>query len=187
MKNKIKIFGLVMLFFFIAPQAYSQKCKFDIDKNDPFTGKGSKGITAKINNQFFLGLNKNGNEYDITLLARYILCTETSIKGDAIVLKVVNAQNPNGVMLTLYSAANVEPILQQSTAVQYNTTTASASSTLYGTYRIKYEITEKQLELLSSGLVTDIKFSIKGKDFGILNIKKKASEKLQQAANCILQ
>ena len=155
-------------------------------KKTLFTGKSSKGITAPINKWLFLGVNKVDDKYDIGLLA-YLYSTETSIKGDSIILKVVNNKNPNGIILTLYSVADVEPVLQATTNVQYYYSTASARSTMYGSYRIAYEITSKQLELLSSGLVTDIRLYIKGKDFNVLDIKKKVSEKLRQAATCILQ
>gem|GEM_PF-2987279 len=175
-----------MLLIFTVPQAYSQKCKYDFDKTDPFTGESGKGITVKINNWFFFGFNKIGSNYDLGLLAA-LSYTENSMKGDSIILRVVNEQNPNGTLLTLYSVADVKPTLQAATKAQYYYSTGSATSTLYGSYRIKYEITKQQLELLSSGLVTDIRLYIGGKDFYVLDIKKKVSETLRQAVVCILR
>jgi hypothetical protein len=175
-----------MLLIFTVPQAYSQKCKYDFDKTDPFTGENTKGITVKINNGFFFGFNKVGNIYDLGLLVT-LSYTENSMKGDSIILKIVNEQNPSGTLLTLYSIADVKPTLQSATNVQYYYSTGSATSTLYGNYRIKYELTKQQLELLSSGLVTDIRFYIGGKDFYILDIKKKVSETLRQSVVCILR
>jgi len=186
MKNTIKILGLGMLFMCIAMQAYSQKCKFDYDKTDPFTGENAKGISAKINNWLFLGFNKIGNNYDMGLVAN-LYHTGTSLKGDSIILKIVNEQNPNGIILTLYSVADVKPIVQAATNAQYYYSTASAKSTFYGSYKVKYEITEQQLELLSRGLVTDIRLYLGDTDFNVLDIKKKVSETLRQAAICILR
>jgi hypothetical protein len=186
MKNKFKVLGLVMLFTFIAAQAYSQKCRYDYSRTDAFTGEDSKGISAIIEHGFALGFNKLGDNYDMGLAAN-LLHTDISMKGDSIMLKIVNEKNPNGIILTLYSINDVEPILQSQSNAQYYYSSASAKSTVYGLYQIKYEITKAQLELLSSGLVTDIKLHIKDKVFSFLNIKKKVSKNLQQAIVCILK
>jgi hypothetical protein len=186
MKSTIKIFVFAMLSIFTVTQAYSQKCKYDIDKTDPFTGQNTKGITVKINNWFFFGFNKNGSNYDLGLLAA-LSYTGNSMKGDSIILKVVNEQNPSGIFLTLYSVADVKPTLQAATNTQYYYSTGSSTSTMYGSYRIQYEITEQQLELLSSGLVTDIRLFIGDKDFYVLDLKKKISESIRQAVICILR
>jgi len=186
MRNTIKIFGLAMLLIFTLPEAYSQKCKYDFDKTDPFTGESGKGITVKINNMFFFGFNKIGSKYDLSLLVA-LSYTENSMKGDSIILKVVNEKNPGGILLKLYSVEDVKPTLQAATNAQYYYSSGSATSTLYGNYRIKYEITEQQLELLSSGLVTDIRLYIGGKDFYVLDIKKKISETLKRSVICMLR
>ena len=175
-----------MLLVFMASQAYGQKCKYDHNKTDAFTGEARKGITAKINNWLFLGFNKVGSNYEMGLAAN-LLSTEISSKGDSIIFKVVNAQNPNGIMLTLYSVADVSPTLQAAHSASHSTVYTTAQSTLYGNYRINYEMTEQQLELLSGGLVTDIRLYIGGKDFNVLDIKKNVSERLRQAVICILR
>jgi len=107
MRNRVKILGLIVLFIFITMQAFSQKCKFDIDKKDPISGEQTKGNTFKINTSWSLGFSKINNQYFVSMFIVFGGNTREIITPEnTMIFKLAN-----GEIITLYAKDRYTPTL----------------------------------------------------------------------------
>jgi len=168
--NRIKILGLVMLFMFIATQAFSQKCKFDIDKKDPLSGEQTKGISFKINTNWSLGFNKVNNQYFVGMSivfngnTREILTPENTI-----IFKLAN-----GEIITIYAKDNYTPTAQ---VMGYN---------IVSRYIALYDISEEDLQKIAASPLVYAKVGV-GSVAHQSEFNSKKGTEFQNKAKCILQ
>jgi hypothetical protein len=171
--NRIKVFGLVLLFIFLAVQAYSQKCWYDYHEVDPITGNKVKGnnfnIGGFLDSGWQLGLNKHGNQYFIGMYIR--------LSGN--IREVITPENTiifkleNGEIITIHANEDYVPTSQ---ATQYG---------IYSWFNARYYIPEDDMRKIASSRLTYIRASIGTKIYDASFSKRK--EKLFQSnARCIL-
>ena len=170
MKNKIKIFGLVLLFILIAIQAYSQKCKFDYQKKDQITGAETKGNTFGIKMWWKLGLNKNGDEYFVGM----------SINLAGNVRDIITPDNT-----IIFKLANGE-IITINANEEYVPTAQATQNGIVSQFNARFNISKADLKKIASSPLTYIKMTIGPRTYDeSFPIKK--GESFQSNAKCILQ
>lgn len=173
MKKKVVL--LSVLCIALLSCGFAQKCKYDYNKVDEFSGTSSKGITVKFTRWFYIGMNKNGATFDsgasIILNGEYNQFVE---KGDSLMLKLAS-----GEVISLYSMDRYAPINQVVSA-------ANGTPYVVSRYDVKYAMTEELLELLQSATVTHVRM-IAGGYVHDEEVSEKEAEKIRSAASCILQ
>ena len=173
MKNAIKIFGLVVLFIFIAPQVYSQKCKFEIDKKDQITGEIVKKTNFLLMGKRQWGMvevafNKVANTFFIDT---YIYVGGFS--GDVIspteefIIKLAN-----GKIITKNTNEKIKPI--------------AFSNGNGSRFELKLYFSDEELREMANSNPTFMRFSISGKTYDI-EITSKDAKNIANSINCILQ
>ena len=188
MRNTIKIFGLVVLFLFIATQAYCQKdkkndgCKFEYQKKDAFTGEYSQRIKVRHHNPFNVmafwqfHFDKIGNNYELTLITTLNFIASVHV-GDSIIIRTISDVDGTTHFVTLYASEASRPIRA---AVG-----GSGQAFEYGEYTIECNITEEQLKLLANSTAEVIRITIEQNTDK--KISKGKAKKIKKAANCIMQ
>jgi hypothetical protein len=174
MKSNIKILGMFIAFMFIFSLTEAQKCKYDYEKTDEFTGEISKGLTIKITNWLYIGINKAGDNY--YLGASIVINGELNYyveKGDSLLIKL-----SNGEMMTLYSKERSAPVSQ----VVQSFYTASVVTR----FDIRYDLSEEQLQILSKYDVTYLRIFAGSNQYDDETFPKTAA-KIKNGAVCILQ
>jgi hypothetical protein len=173
MKQTTKTLTLGILFFFaFSMQLSAQKCKYDYDKKDPFTGEMSKGNTFKIdNNNWIMGFNKIGDIYYARL---ELYCTgnvrEFIQKGDPINFKL-----SNGEVVTIFAQDEVIPVAE-----------AIPGAGVRSIYTGKYSIDSVSLQKIAENPPTFVRMNIESKVYE-KEISAKDGKKIVAAAVCILQ
>lgn len=170
MRNVIKIFGFAMLFFFIAPQVYSQKCKFDYNKKDPLTGEATKGNTFKVHPNWHLGLNKIGDKYLVDMFMRVAGNTREIITPEnTIIFKL-----ENGEIITINADNEYVPIAEV------------YADGVVSQIRAKFTISEENLQKIAASPLTYVKMTIGARTYDF-EFKTKKGAEFQNNAKCILQ
>jgi hypothetical protein len=174
MTKTVKLLGISLLFMLAASISYGQKCKYDYEKNDAFTGEHSKGNSFKINRFWYLGLNKLGDNYHVGLHIQLNGTKNLYLeKGDSLMFKMANGES-----VILYSRDRYAP------QEQAYATTSSVGIT--STYRAIYDISIEDLYLLKTSLITHVRLNISSLGYQT-EIKEKEAKKFQQNADCIMQ
>lgn len=180
MKNVIKIISLAMLFTLIAPQAYSQKCKFDYQKKDQITGEETKGNSVNIYSKSMslvpktsskISFNKIGETYYFEIIIDFHGVVRDIIqKGDAITFKL-----SNGEVITIYAQNEIIPSAQ-----------VIAGERVMTRYKGKYDIDAATLQKIAENMPTFIRANV-GSTIYEEEIAVGCGKKIIQAATCILQ
>jgi hypothetical protein len=172
MKKVTKILSLGILFLFVSTLHLSaQKCKFDYNKTDPFSGEATKGISFNIKPKelYFgiMGFSKAGNIYHFELINTTFQGDLRIIiqKGDQILLKL-----SNGEMITLISKDEIKP-----NALIFTTQ-----------YKGLYDIDAESLQKIAENPPTFIRIHIGSKVYNE-EFSSGIGKKIAQAAACILQ
>ena len=170
MKNVIKIFGLAMLFMFIAPQVYSQKCKFDYEKKDPLTGEATKGNTFKAHPNWRLELNKVGDKYHVGMFMRVSGNTREIITPESTIIFKLE----NGEIITVNADNEYVPIAEV------------YESGVISQMRAKFTISEEDLQKIAESPLAYVKMTIGARTYDS-EFKTKKGAEFQNNAKCILQ
>jgi hypothetical protein len=169
----MKFYYLLILFVTSAFMAFSQKCKYDFQKKDPFTGKIQKGNSTVLAGfgpmALRLILQSEEKKY---LMGIYIALpgkNENYIeKGDTLSIAL-----DNGEKLSFLAIDRYLPSYQ----AQYTITTY---------YEPKYVINEDELRKLSTTGIKATKLKLGSLPLQA-EVPPKNAEKVKKAANCILQ
>jgi len=156
-----------------------EKCKYDINKTDPMTGKLNRVINTPIKlfalfqtvGSWAIQLERLGDEYSIR--NRFALGTNTSEsieKGDSLILKL-----ESGTLITVYAKNRVAPKILNK---------PNEDPVIY--FESLSPISIENFKLLSTEKVLFVRTNVGPLVFDH-EIKDKAAVKLKQAANCILQ
>jgi len=186
MKHITKILGLGILFLFFATmQISAQKCKFDYEKNDPFTGEITKGISLEVKEKTSMPsvthagkpfrynfiVNRLGDNFFIDADIYFGGNVRELIrKGEPFILKL-----SNGETISLTAQDDVVPIA-----------IGQPSGGFWTQYKAKYSIDAVTLQKLSTFTPTLFRFSLEGKNYD-REVDSKEQKKFTQATTCILQ
>ncbi|MDR1458695.1 MAG: hypothetical protein LBI60_00545 [Bacteroidales bacterium] len=182
MKTISRFLGIFIVTMLIGTLAYGQKCKYDIDKKDPFTGQTTKSIQVRHHNAFNvfeyweLNFNKVDNDYNITLTI-IVMDFKPVVKGDPVMISIVNPKTSSDGIMTLYAENDVVPTR--------HLVGSSAAASEVGQYITKYPVTKEELELLANGTPGVIRITLT--TTYDREISSDEAKKIQKAINCLLQ
>jgi hypothetical protein len=178
MKTIKTLFCLALIFtFYTNVNAQKNKCKFDVEKKDEFTGADYKSVKVKMlvkqnlnmmmyNFEFF----KNGPEFKLQVNYPMMGNVRDIIPlGQELLIKLVS-----GELLHLKSIAETVPTQQVS------------GESVYSTYMIPFAISSDELIKMSNSAPTNYKFAI-----GTLNVQnvinEKDGQKILNVCKCLTQ
>tara|TARA_Y100000768_G_C23677752_1_gene540814 strand:- start:60 stop:605 length:546 start_codon:yes stop_codon:yes gene_type:complete len=162
-------------------QTYAQKCKFAYEKEDPISGKSTRGIAAPIKlppiggyEYWMIGFNQVDDSYYLDMTIRlYGELNNGLNKNDSVMFKLANDE-----LITCYVQDNVAP--------QTNAVAVSGSLIVTTTYQAKYTLTKEQLIKLSESNLVFARMNISEKVYENAP-KEKHQKKILRAAICILK
>jgi len=177
--KSIKIILLLSVFvsFSINATAQSDKCKFDVEKKDAFSGKEYKSVKVdlmatheKANQKYSFEFVKNDTIYYMTI-SRTFSGRQVDVipVGEEILFKL-----SGGAILHLAVSEETTPTL--------NSTGTGVSST----YKMSVKLTKDILEKLSSKAITNLKFAV-GKLDVQGELSKDEAEKITRVCKCLLK
>nr|WP_321452616.1 hypothetical protein [uncultured Carboxylicivirga sp.] len=154
--------------------AHAQKCKFDYEETDPFTGKYKAGISSVISKSWKIGFNRENDAYSIGLVINFPGSKKDIIEINDTLLIAIDKNEPL-VFKALNRALPTSNVVGQGAYAQIQTF-----------YQVFYQATPEQIELLSkfNPIATRVYF---GHTFYSVEINNKNSQKISRAAECIIQ
>lgn len=164
------IFFIVLILSITAVKS-QEKCKYDIDKKDPFTGKNIRKIQTTIKSSpvflWMLGLEKIGDDYDLAFfLGLRFELVDNLEKGDSVMFKFANDE-----IVTCYARDQVSP---------------GALLSIQTCYDGVYPISVEKLKTFTTSLATNLRVNI-GVNVYQIEIDEKTAKKLMKSAVCIMQ
>ncbi|MBL7932111.1 MAG: hypothetical protein JNL60_09415 [Bacteroidia bacterium] len=160
----------VFLFLFVlfCQTSFAQKCKFDYDKADPFTGKRTFSIKPDLARGWGMAIISTAGNYDISISVIVGGLTKNVInKGDTLLMALEGD-------LPLILKANAE----------YLPVSNAAGSTVYTSYTASYSITKADLLRLSQKSMRALRMYVGVNAFNV-EVKEKNAEKIAKAAACM--
>lgn len=173
MKSLIITLSLFALTF----AAHAQKCKYDVDKTDPFTKEAVKSTTLKIGPKIINGkknyevgwtitLEKNGNEsyvnFKVIMFGKF---DESVEPGQKVYLRLGNDR-----IMELTAEKQVLPVYMTGLAV-------------YTHYDLRFKVNAETLQQLSEAPVTNFKMQLNEREI-TAEIDNGKGEKIMKIANC---
>lgn len=153
---------------------YAQKCKYDVETTDAFTGKKTLGISAKLPNDAAIGFNLANDKLWVGLLIQFFgEKNEKIAQGDSLLLKL-----SNGEIITLFTNDVVAPTSYVAGSGGYNPNIASY-------YKPNYTIDMANMIKLSQVTITHLRVGFGANNITI-PVDEKYREKIMKAARCIL-
>jgi hypothetical protein len=178
----IKILVFLAFTGLITCQAVAQKkCKFEYEKEDPFSGeilKGTKSavyaITPASSEFWYIGINRINDVFKIANSIQMDGKMTLSLnKGDSIIFKT-----EDGSIISCYATELTNPI--PTSAKVWD------QSILCTTYDSKYNISKEQLETFTHSLITHVRINISDEVFQA-EVKSKYAKDFMNDAKCILE
>ena len=164
---------LMILLSLILTNSYAQKCKYDVETVDAFTGKKTLGTTAKLPQGALIGFNLSSDKYWVGIFIEFFGEKNDRIaKGDSLMLKL-----GNGEILTLFANEDFGP-----TSYVYGQGTAAANVKSY--YKPNYTADAATISKIAQSSITDIKFFMGANNLSFA-VDEKFREKIMKAAGCI--
>lgn len=164
----MKKLSLLFLLTFLCQTSFAQKCKFDYDKADPFTGKRTVSIKPDLAKGWGMAIMNTGGNCDISVSVLVGGVTKNMInKGDTLLMAI-----ENGLPIVLSSNAEYAPVSNV------------AGSTVYTSYTATYSINRKDLKRLAEGKMVALRMYAGGTAFNT-EVKEKNALKISKAAECV--
>lgn len=165
---------IIILLSLVMTGSYAQKCKYDVETNDAFTGKKTLGTTAKLPQGALIGFNVSSDKYWVGLFFEFFgEKNEKIAMGDSLLLKLSNEE-----IFTLYTNDAAAP------------TSYVAGSGAYAQvksyYKPNYTIDAATVNKISLSPLTDIKICMGANNLNV-PVDEKFREKIMRAAACILK
>lgn len=148
---------------------YAQKCKYDFEKNDAFSGKSVKAITETLIGSWKITFEKNGDDY----FAEVYLLLSGHQK------EIVSAGDS---MLIALDGSKPVKFVASETVVPKHEVNGTVIKTWY---KIKYPTNAKTLSRFNEGVIKAIRVFI-GSAIQEYEIPAKNAAKITNAANCII-
>jgi hypothetical protein len=152
--------------------AFSQKCKFDFDKVDPFSNEKEQRISYKpsFNGYFSMAFYHKGNDYRIESYVNMPGKQEFEIPvGHKLEIKL-----GDGTHFTLENATKALPVA------------FVGGDQVMTSYSMSYHITKEQYQQIAASGITFMRTWLQDANYYDYEFKKKEPEKTKAAATCIL-
>lgn len=163
-----------MLPVLLSFSSFAQKCDYEFNGKDEFTGKVKKVTKDKIKLGVFVYLERMDETYDLRLEFTYGGALEQGIaKGTEVLFKL-----KDGTILKLVTLEDHMPS-KQVNASQYGTSVTSFVN-------MKCGISKEELMKMAGSELTIVRLSLGGKEF-TLEIPEGKAKNLKQSAVCIIQ
>ena len=166
---------LLIAFSFVSLLANAQKCKYDLDKTDPFSNKPTQAIYIELDGwKKKMSLIKNGDVYQLGM-SFYSAGTMQEIikKGDTTMLKLSNNE-----ILYFTAIQEFKPF--------YGTTALSKGHDMaFTTYTATYSATAEQMKKLAENGVLFYRTRL-GNLATTGEVKEKVADRIKQGAKCLL-
>jgi hypothetical protein len=164
----MKKISLLFLAGLLCHLSSAQKCKFDYDKVDAFTGKRTFSMKPDLARGWgmAIGNTAGNNEISISVIVGGI--TKNVInKGDTLMMALEGGK----------------PIILKANA-EYLPASNVAGTTVYSSYLANYSISKDDLQRLSEKKMTALRMYVGASAFN-LEVKEKNAEKISKAAACV--
>jgi hypothetical protein len=167
---------ITLLILTLSILSFSQKCKFDFDQTDQFTGQTSKGFDLTISGAWKTRLTLMDDQFYISFLIALPGRTDyTSSKGDSCLLVL-----EDGKKLILFSDLDALP----NTDVA-NSGTSYADLRTY--YALLYKMTDVQMRQLSKSPIKAMRIYLNDMPVTLDVIPEKNTKKIVSAADCLIK
>ena len=172
--NLSKLFTLCALMLLGSNAIFAQKCNFDTDKKDDFTGAHVRTVKHKLGNFFYkwwILMEQNGPKYFITVQSAGTGKIDDIIpKGSKILFKLDN-----------------DKVVEMPVSEDCVPSHTVQSNTIITTWLPKGEISKDAMQKMSESGIVLIRMNIGGKDFDSPSPSGKETEKMRQSAECLLK
>jgi hypothetical protein len=164
MKKIIFLFVVALL----CRNSFAQKCKFDYDKADPFTGKRTFSMKPDLARGWGMAIGNAAGNYEISVSVIVGGVTKNVIgKGDTLMMALDGG-------LPIVLRANAE----------YPPSSNVAGTTIYSSYSANYSISREELQRLSQKKMIALRM-FAGVNAYSVDVKEKNAEKISKAAGCV--
>ncbi|TAL61885.1 MAG: hypothetical protein EPN85_03750 [Bacteroidetes bacterium] len=168
-KTTILFFSITFFSSFFSEYLLAQKCNFEINGKDEFTGKVRKLTKDRLKPEFFLELEKSEENYFFRLIFPYTGALDEGVpKGTEVLLKLSNEE-----VLKTYTLDDHIPSKQ----VYVN---GFISSVI-----MNCKVSKDEISQLSKNSISKIRMTLGGKEFTI-DISEGKGANIKNSANCIL-
>jgi hypothetical protein len=159
---------LIILSALVCQISVAQKCKFDIDKADPFTGKRNFSIRPDLARGWAMSIGNAGGNYEIGVSVLVGGVTKNVInKGDTLLMALESG-------LPIVLRANSE----------YLPASNVAGTSVYTSYSAMYSISKEELMRLGQKKMTALRMFAGATPYNV-EVKEKNAEKISKAATCV--
>jgi hypothetical protein len=166
--NNMKKTIFLFIAAFFCEYGFAQKCKFDFDKVDAFTGKRTFSMKPDLARGWGMSISNTAGNYDIGI----------SVIVGGITRNVINKGDT--LMLALESGL---PIVLRANA-EYAPSSNAAGTTVYSAYSAMYAISREDLQRLGQKKITALRMYVGSTNY-TLEVKEKNAEKICKAAACV--
>jgi hypothetical protein len=151
----MKIIAFCILIAFSSTTLFAQKCKYDVERKDPFTGKTTQGFGCQLQKTWRIGLSKTDTVYSIDLLITFPGDVRVGIsKGDTLMIALDNDKP-----LVLLATVDVAPT-SDVVSNGYSAAVLSYCNPFYG-------VTKDDIVRLSENKVTAVKVYLGNSSYAI--------------------
>ena len=151
----------------------AQKCKFDVDKKDDFSGDHVRNVRIRLGTFFYswwMLLEQKGQHYYITVQSA------ATGKVDDII--------PKG--STIYFKLESGKVLEMNTTEECVPAHNVQSNTIVSTWLPKGEVNKDFMKQLSESPLDKIRMKVGGKDFDSPDASGKSGRKCMESAQCMI-
>ena len=154
--------------------SFAQKCHFDVDKKDYFSGEHVRNVRVRIGNLFYswwVLLEQKGPKYSMMVQSAATGKIDDIIpKGSKVLFKLDNGKV-------------VEVTLSDDCVPNHDV----QNNTIISTWLTKCDVTKEAMQQLSESPTTLIRMNVGGKDFDSPGASGKEGKKVMESAQCLLK
>ncbi|MCC5916478.1 MAG: hypothetical protein JJU02_04035 [Cryomorphaceae bacterium] len=164
----------VLMLLMMSVLGYGQKCKYDFNIADPFSGQVNKGIKSKLAKSWKTTISSvDDTAYYLTLHLNFPGQVFYLIEeGDSCIMVL-----DNGKQIILHALEDVKPKRN----IQGYANVASINTFYTATYKLE----DEQLAMLSSELLSALRIYFQETPITVMDFPKRNRKKILKAAGCI--
>ncbi|KAA5534807.1 hypothetical protein F0919_09370 [Taibaiella lutea] len=164
---------LLSVLLFISTFSFAQKCKYFLEKKDPFTGKLTLGMSCELLKTWRIGLAKTDTIYSMDLQVTFPGVMEESInKGDTLMIALENDKP-----LILFAV--------DKSSFASDVVGIGNGRSIISIYNPFYAVTKEDIIRLSANNIIAVKVYLGPSAYSI-DIPEKNAKKITKAASCLL-
>lgn len=169
-------YAFVAVFLLFASIANAQKCRFDVDKADPITGKSKKQIDCILSKSWKIHFVDNGGEQMVVLYLVLPGSQNMQIsRGDSLFMRL-----ENGSVVTLTARADALP-------APFVGPGNPGYRQVLSSYIPEYSCTAEDLGKLAQSPMIALRVYFGSTPVTLEAFKDKHTQKIMSAANCIMK